>query len=362
MMAELRSHLLFRTMVSSSNSLGLFMVSKYTRFIIGPRHFLAFTCNQAIFRIWYSNWKIHDKHLTRVSFRIWYSNLKIHDKALTSHLQNLIFQFKIHDRNLTKVKSVLLGTWVQQTSSDTVVTEPRRQKHNGCREKPQKFSAFVFAGQTPCSLRGLRSRTKAKTNNTEPPKTFCRVLLVFVVPGRAVYSGNVHFLSSCLRCCSRSPSRWSARLQAAWYWPLSWVTTSSFFTMACFTLKTPTAHTSGHEDPGNTNSTHIRTWRPRKHQQHTHQDMKTLKTPTAHTSGHEDPGNTNSTHIRTWRPRKHQQHTHIRSWRPRKHQQHTHQDMKTQETPTAHTSGHEDPGNTNSPHTGAWREQFLKRS
>ena len=141
MMAELRSHLLFRTLVSSSNSLGLFIVSKYTCLIIGPRHFLAFTCNQAIFRIWYSNWKIHDKDLTRVSFRSWYSNwnpwqrfdksqlqklifqlksmtkiwqesasevdipTEIHDKDLTSHLQNLTFQLKNPWQKLDKSSS-----------------------------------------------------------------------------------------------------------------------------------------------------------------------------------------------------------------------------------------------------------------
>ena len=63
-------------------------------------------------------------------------------------------------------------------------------------------------------------------------------------------------------------------------------------------------------------------WKHRQHThqdmktQHTHQDMKTQETPTAHTSGHEDPRNTNSTHIRTWRPRKHQQYTHWGMKRP----------------------------------------------
>lgn len=48
-----------------------------------------------------------------------------------------------------------------------------------------------------------------------------------------------HFLprvSSCFRCCSSKPSRWSARLTAASYCCLSWARFSSFFRIAVFTL------------------------------------------------------------------------------------------------------------------------------
>lgn len=48
---------------------------------------------------------------------------------------------------------------------------------------------------------------------------------------------SFHFLpNNCFLCCSSKPSRWSALFCAALNWSLNWVTTSSFFTMACFTL------------------------------------------------------------------------------------------------------------------------------
>ena len=50
-------------------------------------------------------------------------------------------------------------------------------------------------------------------------------------------SGGLHFLpNNCFLCCCRRPSRWSALFWAALNCSRNWVTTSSFFTIACFTL------------------------------------------------------------------------------------------------------------------------------
>ena len=99
----------------------LWLVS--TCLLLSPRHFLAFTCNQANFR---------------------------------TILQLLI----IHDRGVTRVESPLLGTWVQQTSSDDVVRKITKRDTTAAEKKSNFSSEFVLVSHTPCSSLGLRSHSK----------------------------------------------------------------------------------------------------------------------------------------------------------------------------------------------------------
>lgn len=92
----------------------------------------------------------------------------------------------------------------------------------------------MFLKQTDSNI-SCTDQTPENTNTITLVKSQSKGAPKLIAVGCWGYVGYLR-PSNCLRCCSNKPSRWSALVTAAWYCCFSCCTTSSFFSIACFTL------------------------------------------------------------------------------------------------------------------------------